>query len=340
MHKLYAFLLLSLTAPALATPQIDKVVANQVFEVRLGSDLAPAKFNDRNDSIRRYMMFELGWILPGVRFTPDPGLAAGEYRISCNGKELAQYTMQADKLMAIGQETKLEAFTGTKVADPTYGMPGRWISPAEKSKAEEAGCMIFDPVSVWATQMTELIREKASECYSEDHLSAGLDNLRTDQPALVERFAGDPAARAKLLAVVRNLLEERVAVRDLEMLAELVLRTPQASAENLSEAARQRLAGAILKDCSSEGVVSVLEVGPKLEAALSKPAESAAVLAAVKKGVESMSDQGLQQVLVTSAESRRSLRRLAHPNHPNLIVLSRQELLPYYRCKSIGTVEL
>lgn len=344
MLKLCAFLFLSLATPVLAdSPEIEKVVASPIFEVRLGSALAPLaadRLPQRTVSIRRQMLMECGWILPAVRFVPDAALGANRYKILSNGTAIGEAQLEANQLLAIGPEGKLANLSGPLVKDPTYGLPGKWIAPGDQAKAEQMGFMVFDPVSVWATQMTELCRTRSADLYTADHLQAGLAALRKTQPVLVERLSGDAALRDKLLAVVRNLLAERVPARDLEMLAELMLASPQATAENISEAARVELAGLILKDLANQGRVSATLVGPKLEAAVVSNATPDRVLKAVTEAVTAMQDQGLAPALVTTSAARLKLRRLTQKDFPNLVVLSRQELVPYYPVIKVGEVEI
>ncbi|MBT9588447.1 FHIPEP family type III secretion protein [bacterium] len=346
MLKLCTFLLLSLTAPLVAgaSPEIDKVVASPVFEVRLGSDLAPLaaaeSFTNRTTSIRRNLMLEIGWMLPGGRFLPAPALGPDEYKILSGGVTIGEYKLEANRLLAMGQEAKLANLPGPFVHDPTYGMPAKWIPVADKDKVEQMGFLIFDPVSVWATHMTELCRTRCVELYTADHLQAGFATLRKTQPVLVERVNGEPVLRDKLLAVIRNLLAEGVPVRDLETLSELVLASPQSTAESISEAARIELAGSVLKDLVSDGKMSVTAVGPKLEAAVLSNTSPDLILTAVKKVDTDMRDSGLQPILVTSSGARLVLRRLIQKDFPGLVVLSFEELLPYYSVTSVGTAEL
>ena len=349
---LLALALLSLPVAA-ERPEVDKIVQTPVFEVRLGSALSSEAFTSRLFSIRRHLVGELGWIVPGTRFTPDPTLAPGEYQILRDGQPLGRARLEPGQVLAIGPESKLESLTGTLTHDPTYQMPGKWAPAAEKAGLEAKGLMVFEPTSVWATQMTELLRESASDWYTPDQLQAGLAVLQSEQPALVNRFHTDPAAFARLLAVIRNLLRERVCVRDLATLGEVALQSGK-DPDSLSEAARRKLAGSILADVSTDRVLQIVEVGPKLEAALCKlgsygpqglvlsedPLLQSEVLPDMKRAVGTMQDKGLMPVLVTSPASRLILRRLTAKEYPNSVILGRDELLPYYKAESVGTIEI
>ena len=344
--------LLSLPVAA-ERPEVEKILHQPVFEVRLGSALPADTLTSRLFSIRRHLVGELGWIVPGTRFTADATLAPGEYQILRDGQPLGKARLEPAQVLAIGPESKLEGLAGSLTHDPTYNMPGKWAPAADKASLEKSGLMVFEPASVWATQMTELLRESASEYYTADQLQAGLAVLQSEQPALVNRFHTDPAAFARLLAVSRNLLKERVSVRDLAAIGEVALQ-PGKDPDSLSEAARQKLAGAILADVSTDRVLQTVEVGPKLDAAICKlgsygpqglilsedPVLKSEVLPAMKRAVGTMQDKGLMPVLVTSPAARLILRRVTAQDYPNSVILSRDELLPYYKAESVGTIEI
>ena len=117
-----------------------------------------AKLLERVTSIRRHIAMELGIVVPGVRFRDNLQLRPNAYTIKIKEIEVAQGEVMVNQFLAIGPEDKLKSLRGTKTVDPTYGMPGVWISPEQRGEAERLGCMIFDPVSVIATQLTEVVR--------------------------------------------------------------------------------------------------------------------------------------------------------------------------------------
>lgn len=86
--------------------------------------------------------------------------------------------------------------------------------------------------------------------------------------------------------------------------------------------------------------MSVTAVGPKLEAAVLSNTSPDLILTAVKKADADMRDSGLQPILVTSSATRLVLRRLTQKDFPGLVVLSFEELLPYYSVTSVGSAEL
>ncbi len=321
---------------------LEQLLEPQVFEVRLGSALAAQKpsFEKRALSVRLYLAEELGWVMPGMSFVPDPALPPEEYRVLVQGTPALKTRLKPDFLLAIGKQPQLAGLKGESTVDPAYGLSARWISPADKKKAERAGCIVLDPVSVWGSEMSELGRRRCVDFYSPIHLKASLTLLRPFQDALVTRLEADPSKLETLRKVIQNLLAESVPVRDLEMLGELVVTANSADADRLSEAARLQLAGSILSELSVEGTVSVVELGPRANAALTGKPGQAAVVGLAKQVVEISKSHKRLPAVVTSPQVRLALRRLIAKDWPDLVVLSRSERLPTYRFKTLRVVDL
>ena len=118
---------------------------------------------ERVTSIRRHVATEIGIIVPGVRFRDNLQLKPNSYVIKIRDLEVARGEVMMNQYLAIGPDERLKALRGMRVTDPTYGLPAVWISAEQRGEAERTGCMIFDPVSVIATQLTEIIRAHAGD---------------------------------------------------------------------------------------------------------------------------------------------------------------------------------
>lgn len=321
---------------------LDQLVAAQIFEVRLGSGLAALQpdFEKRARSMRWHLAGELGWVMPGMSFVADPALPPEEYRVLVEGTPALKTRLKLNFLLAVGRQDQMAGLKGEPTVDPTYGLPALWISPADEEQAKEADCIVFDSVSVWATEMTELGRKRCAALFSPTHLKASLTLLRPFQDTLVRRLESDPGKLETLLKVIQNLLAEGVPVRDLELLGELVVNATSADVDRLSEAARLQLAPNILSELTTQGTVYVVTLGPRLSAALAGKPDKTAVLGQVKQAVEALKSQHRRPILVTSPQARLALRRLTAKDYPDLVVLSTSEMLPSYSFKSLKLVDL
>ncbi|MGE0496106.1 MAG: flagellar biosynthesis protein FlhA [Vulcanimicrobiota bacterium] len=316
-----------------------------------------AKLLERVTSIRRHVAMELGIVVPGVRFRDNLQLKPNTYVIKIKEIEVAQGEVQVNQFLAIGPEDKLKNLRGIKTVDPTYGMPGVWISPEQRGDAERYGCMIFDPVSVVATQLTEVVRSHASELLGRQEVQALIDTIKKTHPAVVKEVIPDALTLGECQKVLQNLVKERVSIRDLvsilETLADNVGMTKDP--EMLTEFARVSLSRSICKEyMNNEGTINVITLDPGIEqtiqAAIQRteqgsfltldPNVGQEILQAISAQVQSLQERGLQPILLTSPPVRPALRKLTERSFPNLVLLSWNEIAPKVNVNSVAMVSM
>ncbi|MBI3927708.1 MAG: FHIPEP family type III secretion protein, partial [Armatimonadetes bacterium] len=271
--------------------------------------------------------------------------------------EVAQGEVQVNQFLAIGPEEKLKNLRGQKTVDPTYGMPGVWISPEQRGDAERLGCMIFDPVSVVATQLTEVVRGHASELLGRQEVQALVDTIKKTHPAVVKEVIPDALSLGEVQKVLQNLVKERVSIRDLvsilETLADNVNMTKDP--EMLTEFVRVALSRSICKEyMNNEGTINVITLDPGIEqtiqAAIQRtdagsfltldPNVGQEILQAISVQVQGLQERGLQPILLTSPPVRPALRKLTERSFPNLVLLSWNEIAPKVNVNSVAMVSM
>lgn len=314
-----------------------------------------AKLLDRVTSIRRHIALELGVVVPGVRFRDNLQLKPNAYVIKIKEIEVASGEVQVNQFLAIGPEEKLKNLRGTKTVDPTYGMPGVWISPEQRGDAERLGCMIFDPVSVVATQLTEVVRTHANELLGRQEIQALIDTVKKTHPAVVKEVVPDALTLGEVQKVLQNLVKERVSIRDLvsilETMADNVHMTKDP--EMLTEFCRVSLSRVICREyCNNEGTINVITLDPQIEQLVQgaiqrtdmgsfltlDPNVGQEILQAISNQVTSLQDRGLQPILLVAPQVRPALRKLTERSFPNLVVLSWNEIAPKVNVNSVGMV--
>ncbi len=316
-----------------------------------------AKLLERVTSIRRHVAMELGIVVPGVRFRDNLQLKPNTYVIKIKEIEVAQGEVQVNQFLAIGPEDKLKNLRGIKTVDPTYGMPGVWISPEQRGDAERYGCMIFDPVSVVATQLTEVVRSHASELLGRQEVQALIDTIKKTHPAVVKELIPDALQLGEVQKVLQNLVKERVSIRDLvsilETLADNVHMTKDP--EMLTEFARVALSRSICKEYqNNEGTINVITLDPGIEQTIQAsiqrteqgsfltidPNVGQEILQAISMQVDALSEKGLQPILLTSPPIRPALRKLTERSFPSLVLLSWNEIAPKVNVNSVAMVAM
>lgn len=328
-----------------------------VLSVHLGGRLLPllgARLAERVTAIQRHLAYELGLLVPDIKFRDNLALEDNDYTILLNDCVVAHGTIRVNQFLAIGPEDKLKQLPGEVTHDPTYRMPGKWIEPYRRGDAERLGCMLFDPVSVVATQLTEVARQHASQILSVAEVSR---RLQADNVSLLARELSVKGADVIVVwRVLRGLLKEEVCIRDLttilESMAEQVHLTQEA--EYLTEFARVSLANAICHDLGNgRNLLNVITLDPEAErviqAGVAKtprfwldldPEVGWEIQQAIAAQIQTSQERGLRPIILTSPPVRAPLFKLLERSHPGIKVLSWNEIPPGYNVNSIGMATL
>jgi len=316
-----------------------------------------AKLLERVTSIRRHIALEMGIVVPGVRFKDNLQLKPNAYVIKIKEIEMATGEVMVNQFLAIGPEDKLRNLRGTKTVDPTYGLPGVWISPEQRGDAERLGCMIFDPVSVIATQLTEVIRSNASDLLGRQEVQALIDTIKNTHPAVIKELVPDTLSLGEVQKILQNLVKERVSIRDLVTILETMADNVHVTkdTEILTECVRVALSRVICREyMNNEGIINVITLDPQVEQLIAgsiqrseagsflalDPNIGQEVLTRLGDQINQLQEQGLQPIGLVSPQIRPAFKRLTERSFPNLIVLSWNEIAPKVNVNSVGMVSL
>lgn len=314
-----------------------------------------AKLLDRVNAIRKVIAMEMGIVVPGVRFKDNLQLKPNSYVIKIKEVEVAQAEVMVNQYLALGMEERINKLNGKKTVDPTYKVPGVWITPDQVREAERLGCMIFDTVSVIASQLSEVIRNHAYELIGRQDLQALVDTVKRTHPAVVKELLPDNLTLGEILKVLQNLLKEKVSIRDLvtilETLADNVYTTKDV--EILTECVRSSLARTICKDyIDNENTISCITLDPQIEQVVSQsiqrtergsfisldPNTGKDILTALGAEVSKLEEQNLQPIILCAPTIRLAVKRLTERSFPNLIVLSWNEIATGVQVNSLGMI--
>lgn len=291
-------------------------------------------FAERIQSIRQHVWRELGFSLPGVAISTDLMLVPNNYVIKLRGAEVGQGMVQVNQFMAIGPKEKLQNLRGTKTYDPTYGMPCAWISPEQRGDAERLGCMIFDPRSVVATQLTEIARHHAHELLGLQEVDVLVRHYLTQQPALGPAY--EVVGAVTLRAVLRRLLEEGVSIRDfpriLEQLAEHTVGSAWMTLDERVEDVRRSLRHTICeRHFRTDRDLWVMS--------LECPVDDPDLQENLQVAIREMQEKGYPAILICPDPHRSHLSQQARKWFPTLTVLAQGELDPSYDVRYVTAVK-
>jgi flagellar biosynthesis protein FlhA len=342
---------------------LDQMMVDPL-ELEVGYGLIPLVDEERTDNllhrvtaIRKQILNELGLVMPIVRIRDNLRLPPPAYRVKIRGEEVARGELLLDRYLAIPGSESDERMTGVKTTEPAFGLPAIWIGEAEKGRAELQGYTVVNPLSVLSTHLTEVVRRNAGDLLSRQMAQDMLNRLKAKSPASVEGVVPEMMTLGEVQAVLRNLLRERVSIRDLPGILEVLAKHAGATRDPniLAEAVRQTLARALSNQFRDEsGFIHVFTLAPNVETMLKQflgpsdgglgftldPQQAQAILTATGEQMEKLAQEGHQPVLLCPRELRLAFRRLVEQSLPNLTVLAFSEISPGTRVRAHGMVEL
>jgi len=120
----------------------------------------------------------------------DAKLEVGDtHKVVISGVEVASGEIKATHLMAIDPTGRgTAALPGEMVKEPTFGLPAKWISQADRSRAEAAGCTVVHASAVIATHLTEVIRRHAGEMLGRVEAQELIDVAARENSKVVEEL--------------------------------------------------------------------------------------------------------------------------------------------------------
>ncbi len=344
--------------------QMLEMVVVDPIELEIGYSLIPIIDEDSQDnllrritSIRRQLMTEMGLILPVVRIRDNLRLSPQSYRIKIRGQEVASSEIMLDRLLAIPGSDIDEPIQGIPTSEPAFGLPALWISEAEQSQAELKGYTVVTPLSVLCTHITEIVRNFSSELLSRQMVQEMLNQLRQKSPASVEGVVPEMLSLGETQSVLRFLLRERIPIRDLSGILEVLANNATMTRDPhiLAEAVRQTMANTISNQYKDEAnTIHVFTLAPQLEATLRSALISSEgspgfqidanlaqrILLKTGEQMEALAQLGHFPVLLCPRELRLAFRRLVEQSLTNLIVMAFSEVGQGVKVKAHGMVKV
>ncbi len=351
-------------APALEGPEeIAGLLVVDPLELEIGYALIPLVGEDRAENllkrvtgIRKQIAGEYGLVLPKVRIRDNLRLGPQAYRIKIRGEEVAKGELMLDRHLAILGPEGSQDLHGAPATDPAFGLPAMWITDADKPRADLLGCVVVDALTVLGTHFTEVVRAQMPGLLGRQEVQELLNRVKREAPAAVEGLVPDLLSLGEVQDVLRNLLRERVPIRDLATIFEVLANSARVTRDPdvLAEACRQTLARTLSNLFrAQDGRVHVITLAPHLEAQLRAslgPADrgfgfqidagtAQAVITGTGGAMESLAQQGYTPVLLVPRELRLAFRRLIERSLPNLVVMAFSEISTGTPVQAHGMVE-
>ena len=310
---------------------------------------------DRVVMIRRQIAIELGTVVPIIRLRDNIQLNPNQYIIKIKGIQVSEGEILFDHYMAMNPGYVEEEITGIPTFEPSFHLPAIWITEGQRERAESLGYTVVDPPSIIATHLTEVVRTHIAELLTRQDTQNLINNLKENNPTLVEELVPKLMSVGEIQKVLQNLLEEGISIRDLltifESLADHAASTHDP--DILTEYARQSVKRAISnKYFSGNDTTNVVTLDPTVEQEIMgavKQTEQGAYLTlapdriqkivdSVKQEVEKLENMGKMPIIITSPIVRIYFKKLINDYVKDLTVVSYNEIESNVELQSVGMV--
>ncbi|WJJ93176.1 flagellar biosynthesis protein FlhA [Neopusillimonas aromaticivorans] len=298
-------------------------------------------------SLRKKFAQDVGFLPPVVHIRDNLELKPNEYRILLSGVEVGRGLAMPDQWMAIDPGEVAMKLPGTPTTDPAFGLPAVWIDVSLREQAQIAGYTVVDAGTVIATHLNHLMHRYGAQLLGRQEVQQLLDHVGRDAPKLVEDLVPKTISLTLLQKVLRGLLDEEVAIRDVRTIVECIAEhAPRLAALNpagtgpdaaeLLQQVRIALGRAITQHWyPGEGELRVIGLEPKLERVLTQalttsgalePGLADTLLNDAQRAVAAQEARGDAAVLVVPPALRAPLSRFLRHHFPQMGVLSNFEI--------------
>jgi flagellar biosynthesis protein FlhA len=237
--------------------------------------------------------------------------------------------------------------------DPAFGMDALWISERNRGLAERNGLSVIEPSAVVITHLMEVLKKNAYRLIDREMVNRLIDHLKENTPAVVEELIPAKMSVGEVQKILRRLLKEQVPVRDLSTILETV-------ADNLVNTKNPDVRGALAETITQayknrDNQIHALILDPKLEGRLIQlaqqgklhpdslgldPDEMEQFFEKTTLGFEKLISEGHQPVIVTSPVLRQAVYDFLVQTHPQIAVLSYNDLTLNIQIVNAGSVAM
>ena len=333
------------------------------MELEIGYSLIPlvdtgqgGDLLERIVMIRRQCALELGLVVPTIRIRDNIQIKPNAYIIKLKGIEIAKGELLLDHFLAMNSGTVFEEMQGIETTEPAFGLPALWITEEQREQAELNGYTVVDAVSVLATHLTEVIKSHADEILGRQETQNLIDNLKKTNQSLVDEVIPDLMNVGEVQKVLANLLRERVSIRDMGTILEVLADYSRATkdTEVLTEYVRHALARQITQQNIQNNLLPCITLDPAIENRIAgavqrtdrgsyvslDPDTMQKLLAALQTELAKLTNMGYQPIVLTSPAVRLYFRKLVERSIQGIIVLSHAEIEHSVEIQILGVVKI
>lgn len=323
------------------------------LRLRLGLEafdaLRPEALNRQLGQLRRKLMVELGVPFPGLALLRDSRLAPERYVVDIEDVPFASGTLVGAHTLVSGDESRI-VFDGVAGYRPRAAK-SVWVPSATAASLDDPEIHKASVDEALCDHLAEVCERSAADFIGTQETRFLLDQLSIEFRELVGQ-AAQAASTVQLASVLRQLLEQRVPIRNLRAILEAVVRVPAAerTTDRMVRQARIQLGPQIARGHADLESWTIF-------AAVLEPSWEAELEAQIRSGVDGepqcvLSVEELERaqrvfaadmngvaLIVTNAVLRPHLARLLHDFGRRVDVLAIEEIpLDVYRVQAVATL--
>ena len=333
------------------------------MELEIGYSLIPlvdtgqgGDLLERIVMIRRQCALELGLVVPTIRIRDNIQIKPNAYIIKLKGIEIAKGELLLDHYLAMNSGTVFEEIAGIETTEPAFGLPALWITEAQREQAELNGYTVVDAVSVLATHLTEVIKTHADEILGRKETQDLVENLKKSNSSLVDEVIPELMNVGEVQKVLANLLRERISIRDMETIFEVLADYGRATKDTdiLTEYIRHAMARQITQQYAQNNTIPCVTLDSAIENRIAgavqrtdrgsyvslDPDTMQRLLASLHTELAKLTNMGYQPIVLTSPAVRPYFRKLVERSVEGVIVLSHAEIEQSVELQILGVVKI
>lgn len=332
------------------------------IRVELGFGLLPLVNSEEGSmltqqikGLRRQLANEMGFVMPSVRIQDNMQLPQNTYVVRIKEIESARGEARPSMLLVMDPRGDQITLPGDMTTEPTFGLPAMWVGEDQREEASFRGYTVVEPSTVITTHLTEIVKDNMADLLSYAEAQKLLDELPPEHRRLVDDIVPSQISVSAIQRVLKNLLRERVPIRDLptilEGIAEAVGFTQ--SPTLITEHVRARLARHISNLAAGDsGYVPLITLSPEWEQAFADaimgqgdeaqlsmaPSKLQEFIGLVRETFDKFSMMGETPALLTSPAIRPYVRSIVERFRPATLIMSQNEVHPRVKIKTLGQI--
>ncbi|WP_456399669.1 flagellar biosynthesis protein FlhA [Mesoaciditoga sp.] len=343
---------------------ISDVINTDTVEVEIGYGLIPladrsqgGDLLERVTMVRKQIAYELGFMLSPIRVRDSVLLKPNEYVIKILGSEVAKYEIFPNRLLAMNPGMVEEKIEGIPTKEPAFGLEAFWITEDQRERARGLGYTVVDAPSVFATHLTEILREHAAELLGRKEMEVLIEGLREKMPSLVDELIPGVMKEHTVRRILQRLLEEKVSLRNLPLIFETLIENGEktSSISELVQKVRIALKRQISESAKSDdGYVHAVALSQNLEEKLMdamtvsedrkmfnvNPDLMSKIMDTMAVSLKKVMEKGFYPVVICSASIREAVARYVIKNIPKIQVVAYEEMTDDVKLKIEEIVNL